>query len=182
MQDGIYYNNCLFYNLQTPFLISGHPRGPWGRSQGTAVWVYSWASRPVDSNLWGGRSRPLQMWLQGFADVTVATVTITANLPRQGLRSPLLHLPKIMLKEQHSFSHFSLAPDNARLCWLAWPAREQPMVGSNPMPVHRRGLLAPLQVDRQVFCEFTYAQNHKHSYWIWSRNTKYVCCLQTWRV
>ena len=59
MQDGICYNNCLFYNLQTPFLISGHPRGPRGRSQGTAVWVYSWASRPVDSNLWGGLSRPL---------------------------------------------------------------------------------------------------------------------------
>ena len=102
--------------------------------------------------------------LEGSADVTVATVTITANLPRQGLRSPLLHLPKVMLKEQHSFSHFSLAPDNARLCWLAWPAREQPMVGSNPMPVHRRGLLTPLQADRQVFSEFTYAQNHKHSY------------------
>lgn len=104
----------------------------------------------------------LDLLLEGL--VTIATVMITANFWGQGLCSPLLHLPKRMQKVQHSFSHFYLAPDNAQLCWLAWPDREQLLVGSNPTPVHRRGLLAPLQEGCQVFSEFTYIQNHKHSY------------------
>ena len=49
---------ACFITSKLHFLFLGTPEAR-GRSQSTAVWVYSWASCPVDSNLWGGRSRPL---------------------------------------------------------------------------------------------------------------------------
>lgn len=162
---------ACFTTSKLHFLFLSTPEAR-GRSQSTAVWVYSWASLPEDSNLWGGCSRPLP-W--GACRYDYSDSNDYRKFPEAGAL-----LSSVASAQENVESTTLLQPflPGTRQC----PVVLVGLAGQGTAAGRVQHHACAQEVDCQIFSEFTYVQNHKHSYWIWSRNTKYVCCLQTWRV